>query len=324
MGLTRRLPRSVLALIAVTVAGSAGLGIRTWRIHVEESVVRAELPPLPALELRNDHTVSLFEDADAAARRNPLLHDPIGKLGMLYHAHLFEEQARICYRLARRLAPEEFRWVYYAGVLEQTYHFDEKATPLFNRAVELRPEDVDSWARLGDVRLSLELRNEAQSAFAKALQFDANHPLAAIGRARLAMLERDWPELIAILQPVIERYPRYSAAHQYLARAYDVLSQSELAKHHREIGEYGSAVDGRLMRELYELAVPAILNGSPIYGPILVEVKCVRCHTTERILATDQPMRWWARTVRRMQRQGGITFLTDDEAAGIVAYLSRR
>jgi hypothetical protein len=55
-----------------------------------------------------------------------------------------------------------------------------------------------------------------------------------------------------------------------------------------------------------------------------VEVKCARCHSHQRIYDHDQDRLWWARTVRRMQREAGWAWLTDDEAASVVAYLSSR
>jgi mono/diheme cytochrome c family protein len=78
------------------------------------------------------------------------------------------------------------------------------------------------------------------------------------------------------------------------------------------------------MRELNELAVPAILDGDPARGAELLQQKCARCHNQERIYDHDEDRLWWARTVRRMQREAGWDWLTDDEAASIVAYLELR
>jgi hypothetical protein len=38
----------------------------------------------------------------------------------------------------------------------------------------------------------------------------------------------------------------------------------------------------------------------------------------------DEERIWWGRTLRRMQREAGWDWLTDDEAASIVALLTER
>jgi len=76
------------------------------------------------------------------------------------------------------------------------------------------------------------------------------------------------------------------------------------------------------MKELHELAVPAILDGDPRGGAELLQVKCARCHSHERIYDHHETPFWWASTVRRMQRQAGWAWLTDDEASTTAAYLA--
>ena len=118
-------------------------------------------------------------------------------------------------------------------------------------------------------------------------------------------------------------YPRLSRAHQQLAAAYGALGIENKRAFHQEAGEYGSAAESPLMRELNELAVDAILDGDPAPGRDLLQVKCARCHNHERIYDHDEERIWWARTVRRMQREAGWDWLTDEEAASVVAYLSQ-
>ena len=73
--------------------------------------------------------------------------------------------------------------------------------------------------------------------------------------------------------------------------------------------------DGALTRRV----IPAVCRAEAI-----VAVKCTRCHTSGRIEATNQDRRWWARTVRRMQREAGWAWLCDGEAASVVAFLAAR
>ena len=69
---------------------------------------------------------------------------------------------------------------------------------------------------------------------------------------------------------------------------------------------------------------PIVAGGNPASVPDLMQVKCTRCHTSTRIEVTRQDRRWWARTVRRMQREAGWAWLNDGQAANVVAYLADR
>ncbi len=281
------------------------------------------LPPLSELTLQNQASVSIFREADAHAHEAPTA-ESVGKLGMLYHAYQFLPPARTCYELARGLAPEEFRWIYYQAKLEKSAFDYEASEALFLRALELAPEDPELWAELGDLYLKWARRDDADRRLRKALELDSLQPVAALGAARLETLVQNWQGVLDIMTPLLARYPRLSKAHQFVAAAYGALGDEALSAHHQEQGEYGSAVESELMNALNELADAAILDGDPSRGPDLLASKCARCHNHERIYDHDRDRTWWARTVRRMQREAGWQWLTDDEAAAVVAYLMNR
>ena len=281
------------------------------------------LPPLPELAHQNQASVSIFRQADARAREAPTAAS-IGELAMLYHAYQFLPPARTCYELARGVAPEEFRWTYYQAKLEKTAFDYERSEALFLRALELAPEDPELWAEIGDLYLMWSRCDDAELRLRKALELDSLQPVAALGAARLETIAQNWQAVLDVMTPLLMRYPRLSKAHQFMAAAYGALGDKALSAHHQEEGEYGSAVESELMNALNELAVPAILDGDPSRGPDLVTSKCARCHNHERIYDHDRDRAWWARTVRRMQREAGWQWLTDDEAAAVVTYLTDR
>ncbi|HSF14995.1 MAG TPA: tetratricopeptide repeat protein [Vicinamibacteria bacterium] len=153
------------------------------------------------------------------------------------------------------------------------YRYEASET-LFLRALEMRPDDPELLAELGDLYLMWARPGEARELLEKSLGLDPLQPVAALGKARLDMLDEKWDEILAILLPLFERFPRLCRAHQFLAAAYGALGDEEKQELHREAGEYGSAVESPLMRDLHELAVPAILNGDASKG-------CARCHDQE-------------------------------------------
>jgi tetratricopeptide (TPR) repeat protein len=284
----------------------------------------SRIPALPTFARQNRVSISKFVEADRRVREEPRSAEAIGRLGMLYHAYAFIDEAQTSYRIARELAPDDFRFVYYAAKLEKTAFAYEGAEALFRSALAMKPDDAELWAELGDLYLMWNRREDAETHLAKAHELDPLQPVAALGMARLRMLEQKWDAVIEIVTPLLTPYPRLSRAHQLLAAAYGALGIEDQRAFHQEAGEYGSAVDSILMQELNEFAVDAILDGDPASGRDLLQVKCARCHNHERIYDHDEERIWWGRTVRRMQREAGWDWLTDDEAASVVAYLSER
>lgn len=285
--------------------------------------ISERLPPLPPFTHQNDDSISLFSEADVLARSRPTAQN-IGQLGMLYHAYQFHREARTCYAIAQELEPDEFRWIYYRAKLEKATFDYRTSEALFLEAIDSRPDDAELSAELGDLYLMWVYPAEAQSYLDKALELDPLQPVAVLGKARLLMLSEKWSDVIELVTPLLARYPRLSKAHQYVGAAYGALGDMERQAYHQKEGEYGSAVESDLMNALNELAVPATLKGDPSSGREILKRKCARCHDHERIYDHVEDRVWWARTVRRMQREAGWQWLTDDEAASVVAYLAER
>src|SRR4051812_28543491 len=76
-------------------------------------------PKPPDLRTVNPAMRGLLEGADREARRQPASAEALGKLGMAYHANLFLEQAADAYRIAARLAPNDYRWAYCQAFLQE-------------------------------------------------------------------------------------------------------------------------------------------------------------------------------------------------------------
>ncbi|HJO18236.1 MAG TPA: hypothetical protein QGH09_08570 [Vicinamibacterales bacterium] len=291
----------------------------------EREPLISRLPLLPNFVYQNKSSIELFHEADRLARQEPLSAERIGRLGMTYHAYRFTDEARQTYALARNIAPNEYRWVYYQAFLEKSVFDFQKAETFFQEALEYKSDSAEVLAELGDLYLKWNRPDDAAIHFTKALTLERSQPLAALGQARLALIAERWNEALALLIPILDTHPRLSLCHKYLARAYVNLGLPDKAEHHLSLSDYGSGIETPLMRKLHELSVGPIVNGGKPEGALdLMQIKCTRCHTGTRIEVTHRDRYWWAQTVRRMQREAGWAWLSDEQAASIVAYLADR
>jgi len=317
----------VMLLILLLV--SIGIGVwfyseKPWQRKNSNQNMLTSLPMVPEFIYQNEVSIEKFLAADRRARENVMSADAVGRLGMLYHAYQFTNEARRSYTRARELQPDEFTWIYYLAMLEKaTFRFPESET-LFRQAIILKPDSAELWAELGDLQMKRARGDEAALIFARALELDPGEPLAALGKGRLEILARNWEGAIGLLMPILDDYPRLSLAHKYLAVSYEQLGESERYVHHQALSEYGSALESPLMKTLHALSLDAILEGGDRAAGPALQVKCARCHNDWRIDETHESRDWWASTVRRMQREAGWEWLTDGEAANVVEYLSSR
>ena len=316
------MPRRCTSLIALLLLVVLPFSAACQR---EREPLISQLPLLPKFVYQNRSSIELFHEADRLARQEPLSAERIGRLGMIYHAYRFTDEARQTYSLARNIAPNEYRWVYYQAFLEKSVFDFQKAESFFQQALEFKSDSAEVLAELGDLYLKWNRPDDAAIHFTRALTIERLQPLAALGQARLALIAERWEEALALLIPILDTHPRLSLCHKYLARAYVNLGLPDKAEHHLSLSDYGSGIETPLMHELHELSVGPIVNGGKPVGALdLMQIKCTRCHTSTRIEVTHRDLYWWAQTVRRMQREAGWAWLSDEQAASIVAYLAAR
>ena len=79
--------------------------------------------------------------------------DAYGELGKIPMAADHRDAAEPCLLNAQTLAPQDFRWPYYLAHLYRENGDLAKATPAFERALQIRPDDVDALVWLGNFEL---------------------------------------------------------------------------------------------------------------------------------------------------------------------------
>lgn len=205
-----------------------------------EPVVR-ELEPIPEPQLdRVDPAVreqlteerakldQLFAE-DTADKR---LAAAVGRMGQLYHAYDLLEPAAACYRNARQLDPEAFRWLHYLGSVYQRQGQFDQAAEMFAAALALRPNDAATLLRLGNVEVA---RNQPQAAgpyFERALAAEPRCFAARYGLGEVARAQGELEVAAEHYRRILAEQPQAVRVHYPLAQTLLRLGRSEEAQVH--------------------------------------------------------------------------------------------
>ncbi|HUO86589.1 MAG TPA: tetratricopeptide repeat protein [Thermoanaerobaculia bacterium] len=247
--------RALLAACAALAAGCAG----------PSAPDPAELPrPSPALH----HLEPTLRAAVVAAQERVALlaDDPeadpaevgeaFGALGQLYHAYDLSEAARAAYRNAATLRPDDFRWPYLEAVSAQHNGDFATAEELYGRALEIDPESVPAWVRLGNVHLEQNRHEEAKANYRKALAIDPASAAAVYGMAQAEAAAGDLEASLGHYRRALELAPYATRIHYPLAQLYRRLGRADEAARHLELsGRRPVDLDDPLYRSVADLQV---------------------------------------------------------------------
>ena len=226
--------RSLLKAGALAVA----LAAITWLLAPILLPVKlpADFPKLPDLRTVNQGARALLEGADREARRRPASAEAVGKLGMAYHANMFLEQAAAAYRIAARLAPNDYRWVYCQAFLQEETGNEQEQVKFLRQTVRLKPDHVPALLRLADGEFKQDRLDEAAHYYERAAGApDGRSSLqAAFGLGRVAARRHEWTQVIEHVAPLTHTYPYLQPPYGLLVEAYDALGQAKQAAEARQ------------------------------------------------------------------------------------------
>jgi tetratricopeptide (TPR) repeat protein len=109
-----------------------------------------------------------LDDAQASAQERA---EAAGEMGRLYNALGRLGSAETCYRVARRLSPQDYRWPYYLGVLLEGDQRLEEAAAAYEAALAER-QDLAALTRLSRVYTALGRPEAAERNAQQALRLD--------------------------------------------------------------------------------------------------------------------------------------------------------
>ena len=178
-----------------------------------------------------------------------------GALGEIYLLYEFFEAAGACLTNASDLAPREFRWRYHLGDALANDGSLLAAIESFERAAALRPGDLTTKVRLGELYLETGDLAGARSSYEGALEGEWE-AAARYGLGQIAVREGRFAEAIPQLQRVLELQPQADRVYFHLGMAYRGLGDMRPAREHlARAGDDNVTFPDPLSRELQALAL---------------------------------------------------------------------
>ncbi len=232
-----------LALALLSLLLAAAMGIAVAGIPAQQGGLFQESPivvPVPDISGTEEEVqkmlLSARRDLDemlrAAVSSERDLALAFGEMGELYHSHHIYVPADPCYRIAARLAPEEFRWPYYLGYLMVQTSQPQRAVVAFQRALEIRPDYAPAKLRLAGVHLDLGQLVEAEILYQATRTVEGLRAAALFGLGRLAMARREPQRALPLLEEALRLQPAANKIHYSLAMAHRALGNIALARKH--------------------------------------------------------------------------------------------
>lgn len=161
-------------------------------------------------------------DAEAAARA-------WGDLGLVYVLYDFIDAAEVCFENARRLEPNDFRWLYLLGYSHKLAGELDEAVTWLERSLEADPDSVAAMLRLGRAYFDLGDHRTARRWFERSLEtrFSA---AAAEGLGKIAAARGDHAEAVEHFTRALAEQPRANSLRYALGQSYRRLGRTEAAE----------------------------------------------------------------------------------------------
>lgn len=208
-----------------------------WLVTLLPGCMHEPLPPLPGLqELVSAGALepvrAQIDLAWQAAHRAPQDAASSGALGMVLSAYGQSEHARVCYRRARQLDPDDFRWPYYEAVSLGDLGRTEAAIEVMQEALALRPDHPEARLRLADWLADGRDPAQARALYAAVLATDPQRAEARFGLARVLLAQGELQTAAAQLRAILDQDWQVGEVHYALSRVLLALGDRSGAEQH--------------------------------------------------------------------------------------------
>jgi tetratricopeptide (TPR) repeat protein len=248
----------VWLLVSTAVAPAAAGGA--------QPTVAPSLPVLPQLNLEGFLPVvrQQIQRAYDGALAHPEDATVSGTLGMVFDAYEQYDAATIGYERARRLDPNDFRWVYLLGWVQAAQGRHEEAARTLADALRLRPDDLPATLKRAGSLLAIGELEEAAAIYQRVIQVAPTRADAFYGLGRVAAARGDWTSAVTAYQQACDRFAPYGPAHYALSNALRKLGRDADAQRQLRLYEQdGMAVppqDDPLRRDVEALNLGSVAH----------------------------------------------------------------
>jgi tetratricopeptide (TPR) repeat protein len=213
-------------------ARSLFLQLVVFATYLSAAQAGPKAPDFPQLKLDSFSGAirQQIQQAYDFARSHPTEAKASGNLGMILQTYGLPHEALTYYRYATELAPNEFRWVYYMGLIEADQGQCEQAASNLRLALHIDPDYVPAKLHLANCLLASAEWEASQELYDDVLKQDADNPEAYYGLGRIRSSRRDYVGAATAYGKALALYPDYGAAHYALALAYRTLREFDRAE----------------------------------------------------------------------------------------------
>ena len=155
-----------------------------------------------------------------------------GRLGMILQAYERYEQAAVFLGSAHRLAPADFRWAFYLGIVQSELGRAGEAVKALQIAGQLRPDHLPARLRLAEALLADGQTVPSRDLYEEVLRARPGEALALYGLGRIAYFGGEREQSATLFRRAIEIYPGYGAAHYGYGMVLRDLGRTDEARQH--------------------------------------------------------------------------------------------
>jgi tetratricopeptide (TPR) repeat protein len=222
-------PQSLVVFsLTVMLAQSESAGASIADLISIERIQQEEFEPAVGEQIRH---------AYEQARKRPRDSETAGKLGMIFQCYGKYELAEICYRRARELAPQSFRWTYYLGNVEGWTGKSQQAIPDIRDALKMDAKYTPARARLGQLLFETGDLDQSLRAYKESIEQNPRLASAHLGLGRVLAARANWSQAIESYLRACDIFPNYAAAHYALGMAYRKTGDAATAREHLQLYE---------------------------------------------------------------------------------------
>jgi tetratricopeptide (TPR) repeat protein len=190
----------------------------------------SQMAPSAQKQIRDQY--ASLQQAISNHRTVTELSNAYGEMGKLLMAAQDYDPAEASFLDAQSLDSSQFRWPYYLAHLYRARGEIDKSTALFERALQLNPDDPAALVWLGNAYLSSGRPDAARPKFEKSLALVPGSLSARYGLGRAALALNDPRSAAMYLEEILKIDPTATGAHYPLSQAYAALGDTAKASEH--------------------------------------------------------------------------------------------